>query len=432
MMDGFDSSLAQNFLIALLIGALVGIEREKHKNNAHPGSFAGIRTYILFAQLGAVSAWLSLHLQTPWLFISALTAVSLIVLSAYYLENKNKAVALGLTSELSAITVCLLGGAVIFGFAEIAVSLAILTSAILAFREPLHGLVDKIGADDLYAGLKLLIASFIVLPLLPNETVDPWQALNPYKLWLLVILISGLSLVGYVAVRTLGVIKGTMITALTGGLVSSTAMTLSFSRNSKTEQDQDAINRLAAGILVSWLVMFARVLLIVAAVSVPLMQQVLWPLVGLAVVTALFAAGFFLAGRKVASGPAATAMPVQNPFSLWAAMQFALLFAVVLLLVKLAEHYAPGQGLYWLAALAGLTDVDAISLSLADYASRGQSLDVAAIAIGIAVLSNSVVKTAMVWVAGTQTLAVRISIVMLALGLAALLLFNLMTGLSLP
>lgn len=422
-MAEFDVTLTQNFLMALLIGALVGIEREKHKTNSHPGSFAGVRTYILLAQFGAVSAWLSVFLQTPWLFIAALAAVSVIVLSSYYLENKASAVALGLTSELSAITVCLLGGAVMFGFAEIAVSLAILTSAILAFRDPLHGLINKIGADDLFAGLKLLIASFIVLPLLPNETIDPWQALNPYKLWLLVILISGLSLVGYVAVRFFGSVKGTMITALTGGLVSSTAITLSFSRSSKIEADSGAANRLAAGILLSWLVMFARVLLIVAAVSVPLMQHVLWPLVGLAVLNAVFAVGFFLAGHGL-RGPSAEAVPVSNPFSLWSAIQFALLFALVLLLVKLVEHYAPGQGLLWLAGLAGLTDVDAISLSLADYALRTQDIDFAAMAIGVAILSNSLVKTAMVWGVGTRTLALRVSAATAALALLGVVLFS--------
>lgn len=422
-MEGFDIELAQNFLIALLIGALVGIEREKHKRDAHSGTFAGVRTYILFAQLGAVSAWLSVFLQTPWLFIAALSAVSVIVLSAYYLENKVSTTALGLTSELSAITVCLLGGAVIYGFAEVAVSLAILTSAVLAFREPLHGLVEKIGAEDLYAALKLLIASFIVLPLLPNQTVDPWQALNPYKLWLLVILISGLSLLGYIAVRTLGSVKGTMLTALTGGLVSSTAVTLSFARSSKTEQDTWAANRFAAGILLSWLVMFIRVLLITAAVFMPLMQQLLWPLLGLTLMTALMAGFFFVKGRALPHALSSETVPVSNPFSLWSAIQFALLFAAVLLLVKLVEHYAPGQGLYWLAALAGLTDVDAISLSMADFASRSQSVQLAAFALGIAILSNSLVKTAMVWLTGTRPLALRLAAAMLVLALSGVVLF---------
>jgi uncharacterized membrane protein (DUF4010 family) len=422
-MQELDIGLAQNFLIALFIGALVGIEREKHKNASQPGSFAGVQAYILFAQVGAVSALLSMYLQSPWLFIAALVAVSAIVLSAYYLENKGQAVALGLTSELSAITVCLLGGAVIFGFAGIAVSLAIVTSALLAFREPLYGLLNKIGAEDLYAGLKLLIATFIVLPLLPDESIDPWQALNPYKLWLLVILISALSLIGYIAVRAFGSVKGTMITALTGGLVSSTAMTLSFSRSSQTETDTGAANRLAAGILLAWLVMFGRVLLIVSAVSMPLMQQLIWPLLGLALLTAGLAAGFFLAGHQLHQ-VSASGLPVKNPFSLWSAIQFALLFALVLLLVKLAEHYAPGQGLYWLAALAGLTDVDAISLSLADYSARTELVNIAATGIGIAVLSNSLVKTVLVWSTGSRTLAIRISLVTTALAGLGLLLFS--------
>ena len=146
------------------------------------------------------------------------------------------------------------------------------------------------------------------------------------------------------------------------------------------------------------------------------------PLLGLALLTAVFATAFFLAGHRLQAVSAAD-VPVTNPFSLWSAIQFALLFALVLLLVKLAEHYAPGQGLYWLAALAGLTDVDAISLSLADYAGRSQAVDSASTAIAIAILSNSLVKTAMVWVAGSQTLALRMSTAMLVLGLAGLLFF---------
>lgn len=423
-MAGFDVALVQNFLIALLLGALVGIEREKHKTSDHPQSFAGIRTYILFAQFGAVSAWLSLYLQTSWLFIAALLVVAVIVICAYYLENREKTQMRGLVSELSAITVCLLGGAVMYGFAEMAVSLAILTSAILAFRDPLHSLVGKIGTDDLYAGLKLLIASFIVLPLLPNTTVDPWQALNPYKLWLLVILISALSLVGYLAVRTLGSVKGTAIMALTGGLVSSTAVTLSFARSSKLEPDTLAANRYAAGILLSWLVMLIRVLVIVAAVSVSLMQVLLWPVLGIAALTAVLAGVFFIYGRAPDNAQTGSAMTVTNPFSLWSAIQFALLFALVLLLVKFVEHYAPGQGLYWLAGLAGLTDVDAISLSLADYANRSQAMSFAAIGIGIAIVSNSVVKTAMTLVFGSKALARRLALAMVALTLPSVALFS--------
>src|SRR5512147_374372 len=185
-MPEVDVFVVRNFLIALLIGALVGIEREKHKVTEHPESFGGLRTFILFAQAGAVGAWLSQHIGTPWVFIATLTAVAAAVVTAYVLESRVKPDALGLTTEISAITVCLLGGAVMYGYAELAVALAILTSAVLTFKQPLHGVVQKLGTDDLYAGLKLLIATFIVLPLLPAQPIDPLQALNPYKLWLLV------------------------------------------------------------------------------------------------------------------------------------------------------------------------------------------------------------------------------------------------------
>jgi uncharacterized membrane protein (DUF4010 family) len=158
------------------------------------------------------------------------------------------------------------------------------------------------------------------------------------------------------------------------------------------------------------------------------MQQLLWPLLGLALLTAVLSGSFFLKGHKLQQAAVPAAMPVTNPFSLWSAIQFALLFAVVLLLVKLMEQYAPGQGLYWLAALAGLTDVDAISLSLADYVSRGQSVQLAAVAIAIAIFSNSLVKTAMVWLVGTKALALRLSGATLLLSTAALLLFNLNLG----
>ncbi|WP_419570477.1 MgtC/SapB family protein [Rheinheimera sp.] len=410
-----DLSIVQHFIIALLLGALVGLEREKHKNSEHPRSFAGIRTYILFSQMGAVSAWLGMQTGQLWIFAMALLAVTALVLSSYWLENKTEQSRLGLTSELAAITVCLLGGAVVLGYAELAVALAILTSAVLAFRDPLHGLVGRLDSGDLFAMLKLLIASFIVLPLLPNQAIDPWQALNPYKLWLLVILISALSLVGYLAVRSLGSVKGSAVTGLTGGLVSSTAATLSFARSSKQQSDELAADHLAGGILLSWAVMFLRVLLICSALYLPLLQQLAWSLGLMALLCATAAVLLFWHGNSRLAPVATARLPVQNPFSLWSAIQFGLLFAGVLLAVKLVEHYLPGQGVLWLSALAGLTDVDAISLSMADFAGRQQQAQLAAQAILLACVSNTLVKTAMVLVSGSRSLAAKIAAVSLLL-----------------
>jgi uncharacterized membrane protein (DUF4010 family) len=404
-----DVTVVRNFLIAILLGALVGIEREKHKVAEHPYSFGGLRTFILFAQAGAIGAWLSQHLGTPWVFVATLVLVAVAVVAAYVMEGRVKPDSLGLTTEIAAFTVCLLGGAVMYGYAELAVALAILTSAVLAFKQPLHGMVQKLGTDDLYAGLKLLIATFIVLPLLPAEPIDPWQAFNLYKLWLLVILISGLSLVGYTAMRWLGTARGTAITGLSGGLVSSTAVSLGFARQSRVDPDPFAGDTLAAGILLAWGVMFARVVVTVTIVYPPLVSRLLIPFTVMGTVTVVLAGGmYWLGNRRKRKLEQREIVPIKNPFSLAAATRFGLLFALVLLVVKITERYAPTEGLYLVAALAGLTDVDAITLSMAEYARQSSAYSTAAIAVATAALSNTVVKCGMVLVLGSQALRSRI------------------------
>ena len=286
--------------------------------------------------------------------------------------------------------VCLLGAMTMLGHRELAIGLGVVTAAVLAYKQPLHGLVAKLGWDDVYAGVRLLIATFIILPLLPDRTLDPWDALNPYKLWLLVILISSLSLVGYVATRWLGAGRGTVLTGITGGLVSSTAVTLSFARRGRDEPN--AANALACGILLAWAVMFGRVLVMVLVVNRDLLLPLLPPFVAMGAV-ALGAA--WLLYRRSGDGTEPEDVPLRNPFSLTSAAKFAVLFAAVLLLVKLAQLYFPGGGVYVLAALAGLTDVDAITLSMAEYA-KSNPATVAAVAIVIAAISNTVVKCAMV------------------------------------
>lgn len=402
-----DIQVVQNFLIALAIGALVGIEREKNKRLTRDSGFGGLRTFILVAQTGAVSSWLSLHLQSPWIFLISLLAISAFMLMAYRLENRDALTALGLTSEISAIMVYLLGGAVMFGYATLAVPLAILTSAILTFKQPLHGLVDKLASDDWVAGIKLLIATFIVLPLLPNHPIDPWQTFNPYKIWLLVILISSLSLVGYIAVRLFGAAKGTMLAGVTGGLVSSTAVSLSFARLSQTEQPigQGMQNALAAGILWAWVVMCIRVLLMVALLHYP-MFLALWPT--MAVMAALTLAAAWYYSRAGQADVSSAHEQLHNPFSLLAATQFGLLFAVVLFVVGLTEHFAPAEALYWVALVAGIADVDAIALSMTELARQVDKTQLAASALVLAVLSNTVTKTVMVATLGAMGLRQRL------------------------
>jgi uncharacterized membrane protein (DUF4010 family) len=404
MSETIDLGLARDFAFALLIGALIGLEREKRKAAERDHSIGGIRTFILFAISGAMAAWLARQLAAPWIFGGATLGATALVVAGYVVQVRAGAASLGLTTEIAAMATFLLGGVCLAGQPGLAVALGIAVSAVLAWKQPLHGLVDKIGTDDLYAGLKLLIASFIVLPLLPREAIDPWGALKPYELWLLVVLISALSLVGYVAVRALGAGRGTLLTGLFGGLVSSTAVTLSFARRSRDEPGASGV--LAAGLLVAWAVMFARVVGIVAAVHAPLVAPLLLPFGVMGAVTLAAAALFYVrAGRGHAA--ADVAVPLRNPFSLRSAVYFALLFAVVLLAVAIARDRVPAQGFYGLAALAGLTDVDAITLSMATYARGGGEAVTAANAITIAALSNTLVKLGIVVSAGAAALRTR-------------------------
>jgi uncharacterized membrane protein (DUF4010 family) len=410
----------RDFSIALLIGALVGTERESRKRKEDQDASSGLRTFILLAMAGAVSAWLGARIGTPWLFIVTLLIVTGAMIASYAMAGRIRPDALGLTTEAGALCVCLLGGMTMLGYPELAVSLGIFVTAVLAYKEPMHGLVSKLGRDDIYAGLRLLIASFIVLPLIPHRTIDPWNALNPYKLWLLVIMISSLSLIGYIATRWLGPGRGTMLTGLTGGLVSSTAVTISFARGARDSNDRDAGDTYAVGIMIAWGVMFLRVIVEVAVVNPPMVSSIVIPFVVMGLVGLSAAAFFYGRSARMGQGVAKTSTDVslKNPFSLTKAATFGLIFAIILLAVKIAELRFSSQGLYLVSILAGLTDVDAITLSLANLAKSGGDRTIAVNAITFAAMANTLAKCALIFALSSRSLKRRILPASLAIVLA--------------
>jgi len=391
-----DARTVWNFTTALLIGALLGIERERHRREQDEVTIGGLRTFILFALIGALGGWLTLALDSAWILAATVICALAPVIAGYVISARTQPKALGLTTELAAIAACLLGAMTTLGYRELAVGLGVAVAAVLAYKQPLHGMVYQLDRDDVYAGLRLLIATFIVLPLLPDEPVDPWGALRPRSLWMLVLLIASLSLVGYVATRLLGPRRGIPLAGLTGGLVSSTAVTLAFSRQSRDPAYAAAVPALASGILLAWSTMFVRVIVEVLVVNRALLASVAIPFAAMATVAA--GAAWILA-RRAQAAPSAESVPLRNPFSLTAATRFAAYFALVLLVVALVRTYAPDRGLYYVAALAGTTDVDAITLSMAQYARSGNP-DLAANAIVVASLSNTFVKAALVSVLG--------------------------------
>jgi len=354
--------------------------------------------------IGGVLLWL-LKLLIDRVLVGGRFDLVPALLAGYVLAARVHPNSLGITTESAALAVCLLGAMTTLGYRELAVALSIVTAAVLAYKQPLHGLVEKIDWDDIFAGLRLLIATFIVLPLLPSRAVDPWGALNPYSLWLLVLLISSLSLVGYVGSRWLGADRGIVLTGLTGGLVSSTAVTLSFARQSREDSRKATAHTLACGLLLAWCIMFGRVIAEVVVVNRALVARVLIPFVMMGAAAAI--AAWISLRRGASAADSAAAKPeevrLRNPFSLTEASKFAAFFTVVLLVVKFVQIRFPGKGLYMVAGLAGLTDVDAITLSMAEYARSGDAR-VAVNAIVLASLTNTTVKCGIVAVLGGTVL----------------------------
>ena len=398
------TSDAIHFGIAALLGTLVGIEREKHRRErkAKTEQSAGLRTFILLALLGACSAWISRAFDSYWILAVGFLITGAFVVAGYVVTTRGQRPAVGLTTEIAAIIVFVLGAIVMLGGAEIAIALAVVTTAVLAYKDPMHGFVKQLGWNDVYSGLQLLIATFIALPLLPDKPIDPWGALNPYELWLLVVLISGLSLVGYALTRWLGPGKGALLTGLAGGLVASTAVTVSFAREARTNPTNTMA--FASGILVAWAVMFVRVLVVVTIVNRTLLGPLFVPFVTMALVASAAAAFIYLRSLQDGQGVSAKQdLRVNNPFSVTSAAKFAAFFAVVLVAVKVAQDNFSDSGVYVVAALAGLTDVDAITLSMAEFAKTGD-VRVAVIAIVIAALVNTAVKCGIALVLGGRDL----------------------------
>jgi uncharacterized membrane protein (DUF4010 family) len=394
------------FFIALFIGALVGVERTQHRQN-EPKSSAGLRTFILVAELGALTAWVSRTLESSALFIAGLVCVTIVLTAGDIVGRRHTDESAGMTTEIAAAVVYVLGGLTVLGYALLAVAMAIVTAALLALKSTLHEGVRHISRDDLMATLRLLFASFIVLPLLPDHAVDPWGALNPYKLWLLVILISGMSMVGYVAGRIAGPDRGTLLAAFFGGIASSTAVTLTFARQSREQPELS--KALVTGTLLAWTVMFARVIVLVGvlagALKWSLIPTVLVPMGAMGLAGAA-AAAFSLYGHKTEPSPKAGDLGMRNPFRLMAATKFALLFAAVLLASKIAQHYWPATGLYYIAAIAGSTDVDTVTLSFLGMFGHGDIVArMVANGMVIAAMANTLVKLGLMAVLGNRTVA---------------------------
>ncbi len=392
--------------VALAAGLLIGFEREQSQSPdaGQIGFLGGARTYPLFALVGALSVLLGHGTWSFFPLLSFLGMLGLVTIS--YADDVRKERDRGLTTEASLLLTFLLGalGAtrtlilpesrrVIF-----VLGIAVVVTMLLSSKPRLKNLVRHVSSDDLYATLKFLIIAVLILPLLPNATFGPLNVLNPFNIGLMVALIAGVSFVGYVAIRMLGPGRGLAVTALIGGLISSTAVTLASAGRAK--QDQDLAPAAALAIVLASTIMSARVLFEVAVVYRPLVAPLLPP------IGAMFAVGMaaslllYRHSRKQSGALSSSEVTFQNPFELGSAVKSGLLFALVLLGAKAAQNYAGTKGIYVAALFAGTTDVDAITLSTANLARGGLATQIAVTTIVIGVTANTIVKGSMAVIVG--------------------------------
>jgi uncharacterized membrane protein (DUF4010 family) len=391
--------LILRFGTALLIGVLIGLEREYARLREDVKAFAGVRTFPLVALLGCC-AGLMTDLGGPWAFAVLAVLVGSLIAISYAIDAFQGRV--GMTTEVAAVVVFVCGALAYWDYLELAAALAVVTFGFLTLKPQLHRLASRVSSEDMYATLKFAVISLIILPVLPNQTYGPppFDAFNPYKTWLMVVFISGISFLGYVLIKVVGSRRGIGLTGLLGGLVSSTAVTLSFAQRS--EEQPDLARPFALAITLAWTVMFGRVLVEVAVLNRELLSELWVPMVAAMVAGLAFCIIYYFAQRTAQESD----VEVSNPFELGPAIKFGLLYAAILLVAKVAQYYFQDAGVYVASVVAGLTDVDAITLSMAELsgAPGGVSISTGARAVVLAVIANTVVKGGIALTAGSGTL----------------------------
>jgi uncharacterized membrane protein (DUF4010 family) len=382
------------FFTSLALGLLIGLERERS-----PAARAGLRTFSLVALAGTLGALLSEKTGEPWVLGAGLMIMGGMMVATYFKATESADPG---TTTVAAVVVCYaLGAMVWYDMEQLAVTLAILTTALLYFKPELRGVSRNLTRLDLVSILQFAVLSFVILPILPNRDYGPYNALNPYQIWWMVVLISGLSLAGYAALRIAGQRHGTLLTGLFGGIASSTATTLAFSRHGRNSPQLVGMAALVI-LLANW-VLLVRLSVLVALLAPGLLHPIL-TILGGGVLAGLVM--LYLAWRRLDKQHTAPVLEMNNPTEIRAALSFGLLYAAVLFAAAWLSDLVGSHGVYAVALVSGLTDVDAITLSSLRLFNLGNlQIDQTATTILLAVLANIAFKSGLAAVIGGGKLA---------------------------
>jgi uncharacterized membrane protein (DUF4010 family) len=367
--------------LALLLGLLVGVQRQLQQH-----LLAGVRTFALITLLGAICGLL-VPVAGGWILAAGLLAVSVALVIGNALAIKQGSTHPGITTEVSALVMFAVGALVATGQHELGAAIGVSVAVLLQAKDFLHSLTMKLGEKDVRAVITFALLTFVILPLAPNQTFGPFGVLNPHNIWLMVVLVVGISLGGYLLYKFGGARAGIFLGGVLGGLISSTATTASYAK--RTRHAESAALAAAVVLLIATCVMYVRVLIFVFVVARDQFLVIAPPIAAVLLATALLSG--FLALRN--KGGTLTIPEQENPTELKFAMLFALVYALVLVLIAAAKEFVGDSGLYIVAGISGLSDMDAIALSTARLA---QSSDIDPLAawrtILVAAASNMIAK----------------------------------------
>ncbi|MGE0161360.1 MAG: MgtC/SapB family protein [Gemmatimonadales bacterium] len=385
--------------IALGVGLLIGLQKERVDSPV-----AGLRTFALVSVFGALTALIS-SATGPWVVVAGLIAITTFTVMGNVISMRGGSIDPGQTTEVAIVLTFLLGALVVIGPREGAIVLGATVAVLLHLRDELHGWVAKLSDQDVRAMMQFVVVSLIVLPVLPDQTYGPYDVLNPREIWWMVVLIVGLNLVGYGAFRLVGQSVGTALAGILGGVVSSTATTVTYARLSKEDE-----SRTPVAVVIVWIasgIVFVRVLVEIAVVAPSFLPVAAGP-IGVMMLVVAIGTPLIWRARKQRD---AHALEPQNPAQLKPALAFGALYAAVLFLVAAAQDFLGAAGLFAAAAVSGISGMDAITLTASQRVSA-QALEpgTAWRLIIVASLSNLVFKFSLAAAIGSREMATRIGI----------------------
>jgi uncharacterized membrane protein (DUF4010 family) len=404
------AELLKALLVSLCLGALIGLERQWEKETWHPGKhvLAGLRTFTFWSLLGTLCGYFTRTVH-PLFFLAGFVAMAIWIAIFLFYKNRSSTDP-GYTTGAVGLLTYLIGGLVAYGQDKAAMILTLTVVILLALKPYVHQVSRRFSKEDVRMALQFAAITGVILPLVPDEPWGPYGAFNPHSIWLMVVLVSGASFGGYVAVRMLGHKLGIALTGMIGGIASSTATTLAMSKESKA---QPALGGdCAMAVILACTVMLWRVAVLTAVIYPPVLGQILLPFVAMSVPGLLWCGWRIL--RHGQGKPRDEAPEYRNPLGLRDSLKFALFYALIVFLVKAGQARYGEAGIDTVSALSGLMDLDAIALSLTRMAGEGGVLEMAAKGILIATVANTVVKAGVVAIWGSSRMRMLVLPVMAA------------------